>query len=221
MAGAPAALYLTDPPYNVPYTGGSTKERRAIANDSMPAASFEAFLTAAFTAADAHMSPGSAFYIWHASNALLEFVSACEEAGWPVRQTLIWVKNAFTLGRQDYQWCHEPCLYGWKPGAAHRWYGDRSKSTVLEFPKPQKSDIHPAMKPVALFEHLIENSTEPGDVVFDVFDGSGTTLFACERFGRVARAFELDPAYCDAIVERWERETGKKAKRLEFSSCIS
>lgn len=134
------------------------------------------------------MSPGSAFYIWHASKALLEFVSACEEAGWPVRQTLIWVKNAFTLGRQDYQWRHEPCLYGWKP--------------------------------VALFEHLIENSTEPGDVVFDGFAGSGTTVIACERLVRVARAIEYDPAYCDVIVERWERETGKKAKRIEFSSCI-
>ena len=100
MAGAHAAIYLTDPPYNVSYTGGSTKERRAIANDSMPAESFEAFLTSAFTAADAHMSPGSAFYIWHASKALLEFVSACEAACWPVRQTLIWVKNSFTLSRR-------------------------------------------------------------------------------------------------------------------------
>ena len=221
MAGAPAALYLTDPPYNVSYTGGSTKERRAIANDSMPAASFEAFLASAFTAANAHMSPGSALYLWHASKALLEFVSACEAAAWPVRQTLIWVKNSFTLGRQDYQWRHEPCLYGWKPGAAHRWYGDRSKSTVLEFPKPQKSDLHPTMKPVALFEHPIENSTELGDVVLDGFAGSGTTVIACERLGRVARAIEFDPAYCDVIVERWERETGKKAKRVEFSSCIS
>lgn len=221
MTGAPVALYITDPPYNVSYTGGSTKERRAIANDSRPAESFEAFLTAAFTAADAHMSPGSAFYIWHASKASLEFVSACEAACRPVRQNLIWVKNSFTLWRQVYQWRHEPCLYGWKPGAAHRWYGDRSKSTALELPKPQKSDLHPTMKPVALFEHLIENSTEPGDVVFDGFAGSGTTVIACERLGRVARAIEFGPAYCDVIVERWERETGKKAKRIEFSSCIS
>lgn len=166
MAVAPAALYLTDPPYNVSYTGGSTKERRAIDHDSTPAASFEDFLTAAFTAADAHMSPGSAFYIWHASKASLEFVSACAAACWPVRQTLIRVKNSFTLEQQDYQWQHEHCLYGWKPGSAHSWHGDRSKSTVLEFQKPQKSDLRPTMKPVALFEHLIENSTEPGDVVF-------------------------------------------------------
>lgn len=214
IGGQTVDLYLTDPPYNVAYTGGATGDRKAIANDSMTPEAFMGFLTSAFREVDAHMAQGAAFYIWFASKSVLEFVSACDAVGWPVRQNLIWVKNSFTFGRQDYQWRHEPCLYGWKPGASHNWYGDRSQSTVLEFPKPQRSDFHPTTKPIALFEYLIENSTKLGDVVFDGFAGSGTTLLACERTGRAARVVELDPAYCDVIIERWERETGEKAKKV-------
>ena len=131
-----------------------------------------------------------------------------------LRQTLIWAKNVFTLGRQDYQWSHEPCLYGWADGAGHSWYSDRKQQTVLYFDKPAKSAEHPTMKPVPLFEYLIQNSTKKGDVVLDTFGGSGTTIIACEQQGRRGYCMELDPKYCDVIVQRWENLTGKKAVRL-------
>ena len=120
----------------------------------------------------------------------------------------------FTLGRQDYQWSHEPCLYGWADGAGHSWYSDRRQQTVLNFDRPTKSAEHPTMKPVPLFEYLIQNSTKSGDAVLDTFGGSGTTIIACEQQGRSAYCMELDPKYCDVIVERWENLTGKKAVKL-------
>ena len=116
------------------------------------------------------------------------------------------------MGRQDYHWKHEPCLYGWKDGAAHYWGSDRTQTTVLDFNKPSRNGEHPTMKPVELFEYQIKNSSKPSDVVLDLFGGSGTTAIACEKTGRKARLMELDPKYCDVIVKRWEDFTGKKAK---------
>ncbi len=136
------------------------------------------------------------------------------DAGFQLRQTLVWVKNAITLGRQDYQWKHEPCLYGWKDGASHSWYSDRKQPTTLLFDKPQKSKEHPTMKPVKLFEYQIRNSTKSGDIVLDLFGGSGTTLIACEQNERCAYLMELDPRYVDVIIERWEKFTGEKAVLL-------
>ena len=224
MDGAKADLYLTDPPYNVALgMGGSVDEARkrhrltdglVIMNDRMSNDDFRAFLTLAFSAAKGILKSGAAFYIWHADTEGYNFRGAATDAGLRQRQTLIWVKNAMTLGRQDYQWRHEPCLYGWAEGAGHSWYSDRKQTTVLNFDRPTRSEAHPTMKPVALFAYQMENSTKGGDIVYDGFCGSGTTIIAAEQTGRIGYGMELDPRYCDVIVKRWEALTGKKAELL-------
>ncbi len=206
-----ADLLLTDPPYNVAYEG-KTADSLTIENDSMADDDFRAFLRSAMEAADSAMKPGAAFYVFHADSEGYNFRGACRDVGWPVRECLVWAKNSMVLGRQDYQWRHEPCLYGWKPGAAHKWRSDRSQTTVMEFDKPTASKEHPTMKPVALFEYLMGNSSDRGDAVLDLFGGSGTTLIAAEELGRRAFLMELDPRYCDVIIRRWEELTGKKAE---------
>lgn len=213
MDGNKADLLLTDPPYNVNYTGG-TSDHLTIQNDNMEDAAFRKFLIDAFSAADAVMRPGAAFYIWHADSEGLNFRGACHDVGWPVRQCLIWNKNSLVMGRQDYQWKHEPCLYGWKSGAAHTWESDRKQTTVIDFDKPMRSDIHPTMKPVGLFDYEIQNSTRPGDIVLDAFGGSGTTIIACEQNQRRGFVMELDERYVQAIINRWEEFTGEKAVLL-------
>lgn len=196
-------LYLTDPPYNVAYEGGTDK-KLTIENDNMDSASFLAFLTDAYAAADSVLKPGCAFYIWHASCEVGNFYQAMMNIpGWMPKQYLLWVKDSFTLGRQDYQWKHEPCWYGWKDGAAHYFVDDRKQSTVLEFDKPKRNGDHPTMKLVELFERLVENSSRPGENVLDSFGGSGTTMVACEKLGRKAFLCELDPKYADVIVKRY------------------
>ena len=210
MAGEKADLLLTDPPYNVSYEG-ATKDRLTILNDSMDDEKFRSFLADAFKAADTVMKNGAAFYIWHADSEGYNFRGAVRDTGWMVRQCLIWVKNSMVLGRQDYQWKHEPCLYGWKDGAAHLWTSDRRQTTVLEFNKPNRNGEHPTMKPVELFEYQMLNSTNREAVVLDLFGGSGTTMIAAEKNGRSARLMELDPRYCDVIVRRWQDFTGKEA----------
>ena len=208
MGGTQADLLLTDPPYNVNYEGGTGL---TIQNDNMEDAEFRKFLRDAFQCADSAMKPGAAFYIWHADSEGYNFRGACHDIGWQVRQCLIWNKNALVLGRQDYQWKHEPCLYGWKAGAAHTWLNDRTQTTVLDFDKPSRSDIHPTMKPIGLFDYQIRNSCPAGGAVLDLFNGSGTTIMACEQNGRSAFTMELDPRYVDAAIERWESFTGGKA----------
>lgn len=205
-------LYLTDPPYGVSYVGG-TNEALTIQNDNLEDEEFRRFLASAFSTADAVMKPGAVFYIWHASVKNFIFHLACQDVKWAVREYLVWAKNSMTLGRQDYQWRHELCLYGWKDGAAHKWYSDRSQSTVLEFDKPSRCDIHPTKKPIGLFEYLIKNSSKKGDSVLDSFGGSGTTLIACEHLKRKAFLMELDNRYVDAIIKRWQDETGQDAVR--------
>jgi len=203
-------MWLTDPPYNVAYEGG-TKEKLTIQNDSMADDQFRQFLRDAYTAADSVMKPGAVFYIWHADSEGYNFRGAAQDSGWRVRQCLIWKKSSLVMGRQDYHWQHEPCLYGWKDGASHLWAADRKQTTILEFDKPTRNGEHPTMKPVALFEYQLLNNTKGGDAVLDSFGGSGTTLIAAEKNGRVARLMELDPKYCDVIVKRWQDFTGKKA----------
>lgn len=210
LGGAVADLWLTDPPYNIAYTG-KTADALTIQNDSMEDTEFRVFLHAAYAAADANLREGGVFYIWHADSEGYNFRGAAIDLGWKVRQCIIWVKNAFTMGRQDYQWRHEPCLYGWKEGAGHSWHSDRSQSTCLEFARPNRNGEHPTMKPVELFAYLIGNSSKAGEWVLDSFGGSGTTLIACEQLGRRAAVLELDPIYCDVIVRRWQEYTGKKA----------
>jgi site-specific DNA-methyltransferase (adenine-specific) len=206
-------MWLTDPPYNVAYEG-KTKESLTIQNDSMGDDQFRQFLRDAYVAADAVMKAGAVFYIWHADSEGYNFRGAAYDAGWKVRQCLIWKKSSMVMGRQDYHWKHEPCLYGWKEGAGHLWATDRKQTTILEFEKPSRNGEHPTMKPVALFEYQMLNNTKGGDIVLDSFGGSGTTLIAAEKNGRIARIMELDPKYCDVIVKRWEDFTGKKAELL-------
>ena len=214
--GRQVDMWLTDPPYNVAYEG-KTKDALTIKNDSMSDDTFRQFLRDAYTAADAVMKAGAVFYIWHADSEGYNFRGAAQDAGWKVRQCLIWKKSTMVMGRQDYHWKHEPCLYGWKEGAGHLWAADRKQTTILEFDKPSRNGEHPTMKPVALFEYQMLNNTKGGDIVLDSFGGSGTTLVAAEKNGRVAYLMELDPKYCDVIVKRWEQFTGKKA-RLENGS---
>ena len=209
--GRQVDMWLTDPPYNVAYEGG-TKEKLTIKNDSMDDDQFRQFLRDAYIAADAVMKSGAVFYIWFADVESYNFIGAVNDVGWKMSQILIWKKSSLILGRKDYHFKHEPCIYGWKEGAAHLWAADRKQTTILEFDKPSRNGEHPTMKPVALFEYQMLNNTKGGDIVLDSFGGSGTTLVAAEKNGRVAYLMELDPKYCDVIVKRWEEFTGKKAE---------
>ena len=203
-------MWLTDPPYNVAYEG-KTKDALTIKNDSMGDDDFRQFLRDCYVAADAVMKSGAAFYIWHADLEGYNFRGAAKDANWKVRQCLIWKKSTLVMGRQDYHWKHEPCLYGWKDGAGHLWASDRKQTTILEFDKPRRNGEHPTIKPVDLFEYCLLNNTKGGDIVLDSFGGSGTTMIACEKNGRVGYLMELDPKYCDVIINRWQTLTGKEA----------
>lgn len=213
VGGVQCDLLLTDPPYNVGYEG-KQKSKMTIKNDRQEDGEFYKFLFNAFSAAKDNLKQGSSFYIWYASSEAANFNNAANNAGLSVREELIWEKNNLVMGRQDYQWKHEPCLYGWVEGGSHSWYSDRKQTTVMHFDKPQRSDLHPTMKPIALFDYQIKNSTKSGDVVLDLFGGSGTTIMACEQDGRNACVMEYDPKYVDVIIKRWEGFTGKKAELI-------
>lgn len=214
LGGGEADLWLTDPPYNVAIVG-KTKKHLTIENDSWANDDeFVEFLRKAFVTALDVLKPGCAFYVWFAQTQAENFLAAADKAGMTIRQTLIWAKSTFSLGRQDYQWKHEPCLYGWKDGASHRWFSDRKQTTVLEFEKPARNAEHPTMKPVPLMAYEIRNSSRVGDTVLDSFGGSGSTLMACEQTGRKCVTMELDPHYCDVILKRWEDYIGQKAERI-------
>jgi site-specific DNA-methyltransferase (adenine-specific) len=211
MDGRKADMWLTDPPYNVKYVG-KTKDALTIKNDSLSDSEFRQFLTDCYTVADSMMKSGAVFYIWHADSEGYNFRGAAKDTGWQVRQCLIWKKQTMVMGRQDYHWKHEPCLYGWKEGAGHLWAADRKQTTILEFDRPSRNKEHPTMKPVELFAYQILNNTKGSDAVLDSFGGSGTTLIACEKHNRDSFLMELDPRYCDVIVDRWQSFTGKTAQ---------
>lgn len=238
-------LVVTDPPYNIDYTGG-TDDALKIQNDNMDDAAFLKLLSSAFAAMKENLKPGGAFYIWYAPSNTFEFVQALKNVDIDYKQTIIWVKNSATLGRQDYLWRHESCLYGWKDGAAHYFTQNRTNQTVYEdaprlsgmtkqelieyvgtltdridyqtdvvhVNKPVRNGDHPTMKPVKLLAEQIKNSSRKGEKVLDLFGGSGSTLMACEQLGRSAYLMELDPRYVDATIARWEKFTGKTAKKL-------
>jgi DNA modification methylase len=201
MDGELADMVVTDPPYNVAYEG-KTKDALTIENDSMSNDDFYIFLYDFYSALTTAVKKGGAIYVWHASSEVINFGKAMVDAGWLLKQQLIWVKNTMVMGRQDYQWKHEPCLYGWLKGDSHNWYSDRKQTTVIEWDKPQRNGEHPTMKPIGLFGYQIENSSKVGDLVIDAFGGSGTTMVACEQLKRKARVIEYDPKYCDVIVKR-------------------
>lgn len=225
LGGTNIQLYLTDPPYNVGYgyedpAMMSRRKHRTdglkVMNDKMDNDKFRDFLSSAFRAAEEHMEKGAAFYIFHSDSYSLWFREALMNTkDLELRETLIWNKDSLCLGRQDYQWKHEPCLYGWKNGAAHNWFSDRSQTTVIDMAHPKASKEHPTMKPVPLFAYLIQNSSQEGWNVYDSFGGSGTTIMACEQLNRNGFSMELDPHYCDVIINRWETYTGKKAEKIK------
>jgi len=242
--GAEADMVMTDPPYNV---NVSNSDGMTIENDNMDSLSFNTFLNKAFNNLSKWLKAGGAFYIWYGDSEDVTFRTAATDNGLMIKQCLIWVKNSFNLGRQDYQWRHEPCLYGWKEGEGHYFVYDRTQDTVIEqkpidfdsltleeatkllkniyesgMPttvikenKPKKNDLHPTMKPLGLIGQLIKNSSKKGELVLDLFGGSGSTLIACEQLGRKCRMMEFDPHYVDAIIERYEAYTGKKAVKME------
>jgi DNA modification methylase len=196
-----ADLVVTDPPYNVAYEG-KTKDALTIQNDSMSDDSFYQFLYDFYTALGTYTKAGGAWYVWHADSEGANFRSAMKNSGIMVKQCLIWVKNSMVMGRQDYQWRHEPCLYGWKEGAAHGWYSDRKQTTILEFDRPSRNTEHPTMKPIPLIGYQIGNSSKQGDIVADGFGGSGTTMVAAHQLNRKGYLVEFDPKYCQVIVDR-------------------
>lgn len=201
MDGELADMVVTDPPYNVAYEG-KTKDALTIENDSMGNDDFYNFLYDFYSALTTAVKKGGAIYVWHASSEVINFGKAMVDAGWLLKQQIIWVKNTMVMGRQDYQWKHEPCLYGWLAGDSHKWYSDRKQTTVIEWDKPQRNGEHPTMKPIGLFAYQIQNSSKVGDLVIDAFGGSGTTMVACEQLKRKSRVIEYDPKYCDVIVKR-------------------
>ncbi|WHZ12182.1 MAG: Adenine-specific methyltransferase [Burkholderiaceae bacterium] len=212
LDGEPVDMVFTDPPYNVNYAN-SAKDKmrgkdRAILNDNLGDGFYD-FLLAALTPTVAHCRGG--IYVAMSSSELDTLQAAFRAAGGKWSTFIIWAKNTFTLGRADYQRQYEPILYGWPEGAQRHWCGDRDQGDVWNIKKPQKNDLHPTMKPVELVERALRNSSRPGNVVLDPFGGSGTTLIAAEKSGRIARLIELDPKYADVIVRRWEDYTGKKA----------
>ena len=209
-----ADMVLTDPPYNVDYEGG-TIDKLKIENDNMSETEFYNFLIMAFENMFNSLKAGGSIYVFHSDTEGLNFRNAFKSVGFKLAQCLIWVKNTFVMGRQDYQWQHEPCLYGWKEGAGHYFTDDRTQSTILEYDKPQKNELHPTMKPVDMLCQLIKNSSEENQTILDLFGGSGSTLIACEQMNRTCYMMELDPKYCDVIIKRWEALTGLKAELQE------
>jgi len=205
-------LIWTDPPYGVGYVG-KTRAALRIANDDLGEAATRRLVADALTLAP--LRPGGAFYLAAPGGPLhLAFLLAVRDAGLAVHQTLVWVKDRFVLGHADYHARHEPILYGWREGAAHHFVPDRTQDTVWEIERPSRSTEHPIMKPVALVERAIRNSSRPGEIVYDPFAGAGTTLVAAEVSGRLARVIEIDPRYAQVIIERWSTLTGGRATCL-------
>ena len=240
LDGNLADCVMTDPPYNVAVVGG-TEDKLTILNDDMSDEEFDKFLLSFYEAAFINTKPGAPIYVFHSDSAGEAFRKHFVKSGWLLKQCLIWAKDSFVLSRHDYNWQHEPILYGWKPGAAHSWYGPFTNTTLIELSKqdffkwsqaelldfvinifdssslvrdkkPKRNDLHPTMKPISLISKLLKNSVKKNDLVLDPFGGSGSTLIACEQLGLRAALVELDPKYVDVIVKRWEMLTGLKAE---------
>ena len=259
LNGERCSVVWTDPPYNVAYESKG-KKHQAIANDDMASADFLRFLTASFSLVHDNIVPGAPIYIAHADTESLNFLTAFRDAGFRLGSRLIWLKNAPVLGHSDYQWQHEPILYGWRSDGSHPWFGDRKQRTVLDLGSepyrfisenmiqirtsnddvvtiegkslsleiapgtvirhnsPKANTEHPTMKPVELIKRMLTNSASPGELLLDPFCGSGSTLMAAEQMSLKARAIELEPKYCDVIVDRWEAFTGKKGELVRGST---
>jgi len=218
-----ADLVITDPPYNVAVNDESesslkARKRRSdglkIANDKMSEGDFESFLSNIFKNYYQVMRDGASIYVFYADSMTIPFLSKFIESGFHFAQNCIWNKQQFVLTRKDYHYKHEPVIYGWKKGVSHSWFSDRKQSSVWAFDRPFKNELHPTMKPIDLICYPLENSTVQKNLVLDLFGGSGSTLIACEKLNRKCYCMELDPKYCDIIIARWEKFTGKKAELL-------
>ncbi|MGA1373030.1 MAG: DNA modification methylase [Pseudomonadales bacterium] len=214
MAGEQADLVFTDPPYNVAYEGG-TEQKLTIMNDAMTDDQFRQFLKDTFGSYRIATKPGASLYVCHPSLYQREFQEAIEHAGFNVRCQIIWAKNTFAWGFGRYKFQHEPIFYCHVKGESDAWYGDKSQSTLWQEKKPAANRLHPTMKPVELIERALVNSSKKGDIVLDLFGGSGSTMIAAERMGRKARLLELDPRYCDVIVKRYQDFSGKPVFHAE------
>ena len=219
MNGRKADMLLTDPPYNVEYEGG-TDDRLTIQNDSMENDLFLRFLKTVFDIMYSILKPGGSFYVFHADSEGENFRRSIREAGLKIAQCCVWVKDTLVMGRQDYQWQHEPCLYGWKTGAAHFWNSDRKQTTIWKFDKPRASRLHPTMKPIALMAYPICNSSKHGDIIVDLFSGSGSTIMACQQTDRIGYAMEIDPKYVAASVRRFRAMFPQQPVTLERDGKI-
>ena len=213
MDGKMADMVWTDPPYGVSYVG-KTKDALEIDNDDLKPAELESFLSAAFTLANEYIQSGGAWYVAAPPGPLFTAFAHPLAALGIWRQTLVWVKSVFVMGRSDYHYRHEAIFYGWKPGGTHYFVDDRTQDTVWEFDKPSRNAEHPTMKPIPLIVRAINNSSLKDQVVLDTFGGSGSTLIASEQTGRQCFMMELDPHYVDVIVQRWEQYTGQKAVKI-------
>jgi DNA modification methylase len=199
MNGEKADMVHTDPPYNINYEGGS-KKREKIANDKLE--DFPKFLYDAYTTLSTVLKKGGAIYVWHASSETHNFIQQFLNAGFLFKSYIVWNKNNSTFGRSDYHWKHEPCIYGWLDGGSHKWYGDRKQTTVWDMDRPSRSEEHPTMKPIHLCTKPLNNSSKVGDIVIDTFLGSGSTMVAAHQLNRKCYGMELDPKYCQVIVDR-------------------
>lgn len=202
MNGEMADMCHTDPPYNINYEGGS-KKREKIANDKLD--DFPKFLYDVYTTISTGLKKGGAIYVWHASSETHNFIQQFLDAGFLFKSYIVWNKNNSTFGRSDYHWKHEPCIYGWLEGASHKWCGDRKQTTVWDIDRPSKSEEHPTMKPIPLCSKPIENSSDINDIILDVFLGSGSTMVAAHQLKRKCYGMELDPKYCQVIVDRMKK----------------
>jgi DNA modification methylase len=227
MDGKKANLVITDPPYNVAVNDSSRgekydnshprnrrKDNMTIQNDKMSDQDFLAFLKKVFTNYHEILDDGGGIYVFYSDSMTIPFMTTFAEAGFHFAQNCIWNKQQFVMTRKDYHYKHEPILYGWKLGKSHLWNADRKQSSVWDFDRPFKSELHPTMKPIELVEYPLKNSSVDGGLVVDLFGGSGSTLIACEKNNRKCFMMELDPKFVDVIIERWEKYTGQKAKLL-------
>ena len=211
MASVEAGCVWTDPPYGVAYVG-KTKRRLEIENDERDDSALDALLREAFSLAIEYVGLGRAFYVASPSDSHV-FLQVLADLG-IYRQTLVWVKDSFVMSRADYHYRHEFIQYGWRPGAAHYFTSDRTLDTVWEIPRPKRSEEHPTMKPVELVARSLSTSSRPGEIVYDPFVGSGTTIIAAEQLGRRCYAMDIDPRYVAVAIERWQNFSGQKAVRL-------
>ena len=225
MGDTKGNLILTDPPYGVSFKSSSGL---TIENDSMKNDEFYNFLLSAFKNMADHLEKGGSAYVFHADTEGLNFRKAFVDSGFHLAGCCIWVKNSLVLGRSDYQWQHEPVLYGFMQNGKHRWYSDRKQTTIWNFDKPKKNSNHPTSKPLDLLSYPISNSTQENAVVIDTFGGSGSTLMACEKMNRICYTMELDEKYASVILRRYVEDTGdmdnvyviRNGKKIPYADLV-